>query len=277
MRIGEDVLGVLSRLEVDTETASVKIGDGQLDRKLYVSVNKVLEALGGKWNRGRKAPLFGVDPTAKIEHCLLTGTFVDPQKEEGVVPTPPLLAEEIGEAAGITVGMHVLEPSAGLGNLVFPCLIRGATVHFCEISNDRRASLFIALDRGSVIPSPVFNELIGSYRERAILEANDFWDMPLPTVGRPGKFDRVVMNPPFRKDVLGRGYLHHVLRAHAFLRQDGILVAVLPAGVRFRQDKWHKEFRAWYECLGGTLKDLPLGSFKDSGTSVSTVLLTVST
>lgn len=265
MKIGEDVLGVLSRCEVDAESASVKIGDGQLERKLYEKVNKVLEALGGKWNRGRKAHLFGVDPTAKIEHCLLTGTFTDPQKEEGWFPTPPLLAEEIVEAAGIEKGMHVLEPSAGLGNLVFPCLIRGAIVRICEISVDRRNALFIALDRAS-----------GGFRERVILEANDFWDMPLPT-GRRGSFDRVVMNPPFRREFGGRDYLTHVFRAHAFLRTAGILAAVLPAGVRFRQDKRHAEFRAWYEKLGGALRDLPPGSFKVSGTGVNTVLLTMST
>ena len=55
MRIDDDVLAVLSR---STVVGSSLVIPDQLDRKLYVKTNKVLEAAGGKWNRKARAHVF---------------------------------------------------------------------------------------------------------------------------------------------------------------------------------------------------------------------------
>lgn len=74
------------------------------------------------------------------------------------------------------------------------------------------------------------------------------------------EFDIVVMNPPF----YGKHYKKHIDHAMKFLRPDGLLVSILPA-------------TAWYEhkLLKGQWQDLPVGSFKESGTNVNTGYLII--
>jgi hypothetical protein len=60
-----------------------------------------------------------------------------------------------------------------------------------------------------------------------------------------------------------------------FLKPDGRLVAIMSAGVSFRQDKRTTAFRKLVEERGGMIEPLPEDSFKESGTSVNTVLVVV--
>ncbi|AYO80139.1 class I SAM-dependent methyltransferase [Sphingobium yanoikuyae] len=86
----------------------------------------------------------------------------------------------------------------------------------------------------------------------AVLTAN-FLDHP-PTP----EFDAVVMNPPF----YGRHYAQHVRHAYKFLKPGGTLVSILPATAHYD----HGE-------LQGEWRDLPVGSFSESGTNVPTGML----
>ncbi|MDY0191017.1 MAG: DUF4942 domain-containing protein [Desulfuromonas sp.] len=73
-------------------------------------------------------------------------------------------------------------------------------------------------------------------------------------------YDRVVMNPPFS----GTHYVKHVKHAMKFLKPDGVLITILPAS-------------AWYEhkLLTGRWEDLPMGSFRESGTNINTGFLMI--
>ena len=73
-------------------------------------------------------------------------------------------------------------------------------------------------------------------------------------------YDAVVMNPPF----VGKHYAKHVEHALKFLKDGGQLITILPAS-------------AWYEhkLLKGRWTDLPVASFRESGTNVSTGYLVV--
>lgn len=73
----------------------------------------------------------------------------------------------------------------------------------------------------------------------------------------PNNFDAVVMNPPF----YGEHYLQHIDKAIECLKPGGTLVAVLPATA------WHKHKKL---PKGGIWQDLPVGSFRASGTNVNT-------
>lgn len=88
----------------------------------------------------------------------------------------------------------------------------------------------------------------------AVVTGN-FLDQP-PTAD----FDRVVMNPPF----YGRHYAKHVRHAVKFLKPGGTLVSILPATAHYD----HGE-------LEGDWRDLPVGSFSESGTNVPTGLLRI--
>jgi len=54
--VPQDVLAILSAADVDDTLLTMN--SGQLDRKMYLAVNKVLEMMGGKWNRKQKGHVF---------------------------------------------------------------------------------------------------------------------------------------------------------------------------------------------------------------------------
>jgi len=64
MRVSEEVLAVLGGLTYQADNSVVI--EGQLDRKLFVKVDEVLQACGGKWNRKARAYLFGCDPVPLV-------------------------------------------------------------------------------------------------------------------------------------------------------------------------------------------------------------------
>lgn len=161
-------------------------------------------------------------------------------------PTPAALAARVVEAADIRPGDSVLEPSAGTGALL-EALPEGVKVQAVEISHALTRQL---AQRFSGIS----------------LECSDFmqWE-------GAGKFDRIIMNPPFSN----QQDIDHVTHALKFLKEGGKLVAIMSAGVEFRQDKKAAGFRELVERMGGTIERLPDDSFKESGTSVNTVLVTI--
>lgn len=75
-----------------------------------------------------------------------------------------------------------------------------------------------------------------------------------------GDFDLVVMNPPF----YGKHYAKHVIHALKFLKSGGKLVAILPATARYD-----------HGLLDGNWRDLPVGSFTESGTNINTSVLSI--
>lgn len=269
MKIHADVLPVLSVAVIDGNAVRLT---GQLDRKLYERTNKVLEALGGLWNRKAKAHLFEVDPAAAIENALLTGEVTTAQ-DLGFFPTPEPLATKLCTMAKVTAGDRCLEPSCGDGNIVLAMLAAGAKhVTAVEYDNGRRLKM---LDR--FVNSPYADGALVSASCRDFMEfEDDGMDATFvgATIATRRGFDRVVMNPAFLKVGLG-DHLDHVQRAYSMLRKGGRLVSVLPNGIVFRQDRRHRAFSDWYQSLGGVVEELPPGSFKDAGTGVNTVTLTI--
>lgn len=79
------------------------------------------------------------------------------------------------------------------------------------------------------------------------------------------------MNPPFDR---GRD-VDHVTHALKFLKPGGRLVSIMAAGVEYRTDRKTSDFRATVERFKGSIRDLPFGSFAESGTNVNTVIVTM--
>lgn len=244
LKISDDVLAVLSAAETSGNELRLV---GQLDRKMYVRVNDVLEAAGGKWNKKAKAHIFESDAAERMDEIILTGEVEKPKDEFNYFPTPKELVCEIVANAGVGKGMKVLEPSAGKGAIAYHCAELGANVDCYELME----SNFVAL---------AGDPKLGMVRHMDFLA-----QVP------EASYDRVVMNPPFMKQL----DIKHVNHAHKFLKADGILVAIMSAGVKFRSNKLTEEFRNFVDSKGGTIKDLPEGSFKQSGTMVNTVVVTI--
>jgi hypothetical protein len=78
-----------------------------------------------------------------------------------------------------------------------------------------------------------------------------------------------VMNPPFEN----KQEIDHIRHAFKFLKSGGRLVSVMSPSPTFSSDRKSVAFREWVEGLGGEIVELPEGSFKESGTGVSSKLV----
>lgn len=212
----------------------------QLDQKTYLAVNKILENLGGKWNRKQKAHVFETDISDRIDNVLLTGKVVDPKKEFQFFETPPELAKRLVDMAKIQPGESILEPSAGRGAIA-KYINNNFSCDCIELNTENRRHL---LEYGLYVLGDDF------------LQCHQ-------------RYDIIIANPPFTKqqDIL------HV--SHMIDLANRIVVSVMGAGVMFRQNKktvafWDKVKQ--YDC---EIIDLPQGTFKASGTMVNAIVLKV--
>lgn len=161
-------------------------------------------------------------------------------------PTPPSLAARMVELADIERGHAVLEPSAGTGNIlraIREATNGGAVRTAIEINPRLCDSLRIAEEGAEVINC-------------------DFLQYTPPA----GKFDRVLMNPPF----VNADDIKHIKHALGMLKPGGKLVAICANGPR-----QNEQLRPLVEQMGGEWEDLPPGTFEQSGTGVNTALLTL--
>jgi predicted RNA methylase len=242
VKIEDDVRRVLRTAEVSG--AEVRLA-GQIPRDLYLRVAKVLKALGGKWSKKAGATVFPHDAEEALAAALSDGEAVDVKRTMGQFFTPPCLADQMARMVH-GAGDYVLEPSAGEGALAEAISgLTGVDV-FC-VEKDPR--LFGVLQRKGF---------------QAVCA--DFLELRLSAV-----WDAVVMNPPFS----GGQDVAHVRRAFELLRLGGRLVAVMSPHWTFAVDKASKEFRAWAAGKLGEQEELPAGTFKDSGTDVRAVLVTM--
>jgi protein-L-isoaspartate O-methyltransferase len=162
-------------------------------------------------------------------------------------PTPPAVVDRVIRAAGLEPGMTVLEPSAGLGAIASAVVPLVAAVDCIDINMQFADRLKFGAGARTV-------------------QVADFLDVPAQAV-----YDRVLMNPPFAK----KADIAHVVHAHRFLAPGGLLVAVMSAGTSFRADKVTTAFREGLLAAGGTIEALPEQAFRESGTDIRTVLVTI--
>ncbi len=250
LTIAPEVLEVLEQAEI-TATA-VKLPGETLERKLYLDVNKVLEAAGGKWSRREKAHLFTQDPRQALGLAIETGAIDSPADEKVALQayyTPPELADKLAALAELEPGQSVLEPSAGGGALVAAAL---------KVCPEIKVTAYDI--NPEVIP--------GLQALGAEAEACDF--LAVQPDKKAGKFDRVLMNPPFTK----RQDLKHVLHALNFLAPGGRLVAIMSGTASDGLTKLHLLMARIAESCGRWV-DVEAGAFKESGTNVKTVILVV--
>lgn len=256
-----DVLGQMvitdnvAYISLNGMTAGPKKSMPKLERDVYVAVNDVLDALGGKWNRAKQGHVFDADPTDDLDRVVLTGQFTRVKVDLQQFDTPAPLAQRIAQRATngpTTRRLRMLEPSAGMGRIVDALVAIGAPLEemvLVEKDPQRAARLGERYGAGG-----------------ALVHCDDFM-----TFDTTEAFDAIPMNPPFTR---GQD-VEHVQRAFAMLAPGGRLVSVMSAGVTFRQDKHYSGFRTFVVQHGGGIEALPAGTFSESGTDVSAVLVTI--
>lgn len=253
VQITPEVHAVLARATVmgTADRPVVQLPPGQLERSLYVATDKVLKALGGKWNRAANGHVFDRPVEGQLAEALQNGVAVNEAKVAEQFFTPAAVAERVVERAGIIGADHVLEPSAGGGALVAAVANRHAAAVITAVEKDHRLAAHLRLEWGV----------------RAIVDEADFMEW------QPGlrPIDRVVMNPPF-----SRGQdMAHVTRALQQLRTGGTLVAIMSPHWRFADDQRSKAFRHMANHHAYVWEPLPAATFRESGTDVNTGILTL--
>lgn len=233
-----------------TLRSSVLEGDhlylpAQLEKGLYARVNAAIELAGGKWNTRKKAHvLSGEGAREKFARMLATGSVLDP-KDFDFFPTPAPVCAEIVALADIRPGMAVAEPSAGRGAIAgeMARIVGPENVHAFELLPENAQALW---DLGLQVTE------------------GDFLAQPAEP-----RFDRIVMNPPFGS----QADMRHVEHALRMLKPGGRLVAIVSPAFEHRDTKQARAFRELLQAAGEVVKELPSGTFRESGTDVRTVVL----
>jgi len=167
-------------------------------------------------------------------------------------PTPEDLARKMARMADCYG--RVLEPSAGTGVLVraIQNYATGAdNVKVCAVEKNYKLADGLRALRDKVLYA---NDSNFEVVQGDFLEQN----------GNLGKFDAVVMNPPFENGA----DIKHIEHALRFLKPGGRLVAICADGPR-----QNEKLRPMVEASGGMWEPLPSGTF--AGTAVRAVLLTI--
>jgi hypothetical protein len=232
----------------------VKLPDGQLDRKLYADVKKALELIGGNWKGGKTYGfVFQTDPTELLEQ-IANGEKRNLKKEYQFFETPVELAArmvemaELGETDGQGYG-DILEPSAGQGAIVKAIheATEGAATVYCYELMDINRGILSAMPGVSII-------------------GDDFLKAASVV-----QYDRIIANPPFTKNQ----DIDHIRHMYNLLKPGGVMVSLASPSWKFGSQKKQVSFREWLIGIDAYLQEIPEGAFKESGTSIRTVLIKI--
>lgn len=266
--IEDDVMAILKSMTFETTYDGFLLGrlpTVSLDRKLYLRVNKVLEALDGIWNRKKRGHLFANDPRKEFNDALDNGVAVDRKKALNAFYTPPEVAARVANLAGSFRGKVVLEPSAGDGALIKAALAAASTdslttlIRFVAVEIDP-AAIHALRALGSRMVADHF------HADTLDIRLGDFLTMTRGGLIGDRYFDTIIMNPPFENGA----DLKHIGHAYSMLRPGGRLVSICADGPRQRD---HFASFGFGNSVVSSYKPLPEGSFKDAGTMVNTAIV----
>jgi hypothetical protein len=167
----------------------------------------------------------------------------------GYFPTPAPVIARMLALAGLRDDSEgaLLEPEAGSGHILD--FVRGACPRVALTCYERHYTL---------------QEIL---RLKGYAPGDDFLEAA-PATG----YNFVLMNPPFER---GQD-MQHVRHAYECLAPGGVLVAVMAPAFETNGTSKAAGFRAWLEEVGGGIVErLAPGTFKESGTGVSAVLIRV--
>jgi hypothetical protein len=222
----------------------------KLDPKTYKDCAKILEMLGGKWNRSAQATIFPKPISEVLADALDDGEVVNTKNVRQAFYTPAGIADLLVSKAEIAPGLNYLEPSVGGGALIDA--LQRAGVNRANITG-------IELDATEA--SAV------QQRRGVIIHPGDFMTFTPPRE----RYDRIVMNPPFSNGQDAK----HISHALTFLKDGGVLVAIVPPSCLDKDTGPYRELRKALDAIDWEFDLLPEGAFKESGTSIKTGILKI--
>jgi hypothetical protein len=239
----------ISKCRVDGNIVHLPpITDGPLPN--YNEVRTALIKAGGKYKKNTF--VFPNNAQSYIDR-LTGGETVNIQKEFQFFATPARLAErmvdmaELSENDGRGFGT-ILEPSAGQGAIIKAIhdATGGATVICYELMDINRE---------------ILKKIKG-----ASLIGDDFIK-----ADRSSVYDRIIANPPFTKNQ----DIDHIRLMYDLLAPGGIIVTLSSISWKFGSQKKQVQFREWLYEVDAHIEEIPENTFKESGTSIKTMLIKI--
>jgi len=225
----------------------IKLPDVQLDRKEYLEVKKALELIGGKWKGGKVSGfVFKTDPTDLLNQ-IANGEKRNLKKEFQFFATQADLAGKLVYYADLKNHDTILEPSAGQGAIIEHINKQCSVVPDC----------FELMEVNKIIlnKTDLKFELIG----------DDF----LKSDNK--EYSKIIANPPFSKNQ----DITHVYKMFDKLNRGGKIVTIMSKHWQNSTNKKETEFRNWLEKLEAEVIEINAGEFKESGTSIATVMVLI--
>jgi hypothetical protein len=241
----------------------VYLPDVQLERSLYMEVNKALQGIGGKWNRKEQGFVFPSDPAVLLGR-VQEGEKINLKKDFQFFRTPDELADQLVELAELpdncdSSDFWILEPSAGDGAIIKAIHREHGpiTIDACELMEQNRAILSV-IKGVRLHMEPDFFKL-NILSEDLFTESLSF------------SYDRIIANPPFTNNQ----DIDHVYKMWDCLRPGGRIVSVMSNHWRISENKKELTFKRWLISKHADVKDIPEGTFKESGTNIATCIVII--
>lgn len=226
----------------------MKLPAVQFNKKSYAEAKKWIEEAGGSWTGGKVKGFTFPFNAERVFSVLHEGKRCNLQQDFQFFETPAEVADWLVMlAGGIKEGERVLEPSAGRGAIV-------DAIH--------RSCVNVVVDCCEMMPE---NKEILRKKENIQILGDDFTEIEI------GMYDKIVANPPFRKNQDVR----HVKRMYEHLSEGGTLAAIMSKHWIFAAEKECEDFRIWLEERGGKRYDIESGAFRESGTVIDTVAVVI--
>jgi predicted RNA methylase len=225
----------------------LRLPDEQLTRPMYEAVNRVIVALGGKWDKRKGGHVFPFDPAPKIAAALGNGNVVSRQQALQHFDTPADLARQLVAKLGDISSRVCLEPSAGRGRIVQALADAGARdIISVEIDDDNGSLL---MEQGL---------------QDTLIVGDFLAESPLSLTCHA-----VAMNPPFTRNQ----DIRHVRHAFACLKPGGLLAAIVSEHGFIGKENECVDWRYWLMAHEAEVEVIPAGAFKESGTGVQTRMI----
>jgi len=256
----EQIKTILSESKVDGNI--VRLPEGQLARPVYEEVAKAIKLIGGKWKGGKTMGfVFESDPTELLQK-IAQGDKINLKKEFQFFATPQDLAAEMVHEANIQEGETVAELQAGDGAIVNEILRRlrllggSGKVYISELMELNRMKLrklYTGIDQ-VVFLEDVSEDFIDALNIKGML------------------FDKIVANPPFNKNQ----DIDHIRKMYDLLTPGGRLVTLSSKHWQYSSFNKEKAFEDWlYNEVDATVNSVAAGRFKESGTLIETLMITI--
>jgi hypothetical protein len=263
--VSPEVLEVLNAAQITEQLVRFE----SMDRKTYVAINALLERFGAKWKSGKiKAHVFPkeVNPAEALD--LIRSENLPPKINQNPLAffstQTPVCSRMFEKARSIDSTFpfcRILEPEAGEGAIAD--YVSQKVVALSDSGETGEHDLVL------VEIDPKRCEILRGKGYEPI--EDDFLSI------RPGdyrQFDVILMNPPFTVNGDMDVYIRHIRHAYLFVRTGGVLVAIAPPEIDYAKRKVLNDFRSFVKRHGGW-EPLPDGSFKESGTDVKTIMITL--